>query len=152
VPITPSGPILIAPAVHGDERGFFVETFRKSVLSEMGVARGFVQGNQSRQGIGSGMHYQPGHAKLVRWARGAILDVLVGVRRGSPQFGEWGGEASTYYHPGAESGFAYHDPAVWIVWPEVGELLCPLATAGRQAGPRSRRPSPSATSQIDCVW
>jgi dTDP-4-dehydrorhamnose 3,5-epimerase len=87
VPITLSGPILIAPEVHGDERGFFVETFRETVLSEMGVTDGFVQDNQSRsrQGIVRGMHYQPGQAKLVRCARGAILDVVVDIRRGSPQ-------------------------------------------------------------------
>lgn len=88
-----SGPILIAPAVHGDERGFFVETFRDSELSELGIAHAFVQDNQSRsrQGIVRGMHYQPGQAKLVRCARGAILDVVVDIRRGSPQFGEWEG-------------------------------------------------------------
>ena len=93
LPITLSGPVLFAPAVHGDERGFFVETFRETVLSEMGIAHGFVQDNQSRsrQGIVRGMHYQSGQAKLVRCARGAILDVLVDIRRGSPQFGEWEG-------------------------------------------------------------
>jgi dTDP-4-dehydrorhamnose 3,5-epimerase len=88
-----SGPILIAPAVHGDERGFFVETFRESELSELGIGHGFVQDNQSRsrRGIVRGMHYQPGQAKLVRCARGSILDVIVDIRRGSPQFGRWEG-------------------------------------------------------------
>ncbi|HEX3976553.1 MAG TPA: dTDP-4-dehydrorhamnose 3,5-epimerase [Solirubrobacteraceae bacterium] len=86
-----SGLILLAPDVHGDERGFFVETFREAVLSEMGIAHGFVQDNQSRSrhGIVRGMHYQSGQAKLVRCARGAILDVVVDIRRGSRQFGEW---------------------------------------------------------------
>src|ERR1700729_2019931 len=93
VPTRLSGPILIATAVHGDERGFFVETFRQDALPELGIAHGFVQDNQSRsrQGIVRGMHFQPGQAKLVRCARGSILDVLVDIRVGSPQFGEWEG-------------------------------------------------------------
>ncbi len=91
IPMTLSGPILIAPAVHGDARGFFVETFRQSALAEMGITHGFVQDNhsRSRQGIVRGMHFQAGQAKLVRCARGAISDVVVDIRRGSPQFGQW---------------------------------------------------------------
>ena len=90
LPTTLQGPVLLAPAVHGDERGFFVETFRESALSELGIAQAFVQDNQSRsrKGIVRGMHFQPGQAKLVRCARGAILDVIVDIRRGSPQFGQ----------------------------------------------------------------
>ncbi|MDQ6775777.1 MAG: dTDP-4-dehydrorhamnose 3,5-epimerase [Actinomycetota bacterium] len=91
LPVRLTGPILIEPAVHGDNRGFFVETFRRSALAEMGIGDDFVQDNQSRsrRGIVRGMHFQPGMAKLVRCARGAILDVLADVRRGSPTFGEW---------------------------------------------------------------
>jgi dTDP-4-dehydrorhamnose 3,5-epimerase len=85
------GPLLLAPAVHGDERGFFVETFRQSALTECGFNDEFVQDNhsRSRKGVVRGMHFQPGQFKLVRCARGAILDVIVDIRRGSPQFGEW---------------------------------------------------------------
>ena len=85
------GPVLIAPAVHGDERGFFVETFRATALREFGVDVDFVQDNQSRsrQSVVRGMHFQPGQSKLVRCARGAILDVIVDIRRGSPHFGQW---------------------------------------------------------------
>ncbi len=85
------GPVLLAPGVHGDERGFFVETFRASTLSELGIDATFVQDNhsRSRRGVVRGMHFQPGQAKLVRCARGAILDVLVDIRRESPQFGAW---------------------------------------------------------------
>lgn len=88
-----NGPILLAPAVHGDPRGFLVETYRQSALAEMGVEHAFVQDNHSRSraGIVRGMHFQPGQAKLVRCARGAILDVVVDLRRGSPQFGQWEG-------------------------------------------------------------
>ena len=86
-----SGPIVIAPTVHGDERGFFLESYRRSALADLGIHDEFVQDNhsRSRRGIVRGMHYQPGQAKLIRCVRGAILDVVVDIRRGSPQFGEW---------------------------------------------------------------
>ena len=87
------GPLLIQPVVHGDERGFFAETFRENVLAEHGVDHDWVQENhsRSRRGVVRGMHFQtdPGQHKLVRCARGSIVDVLVDVRRGSPTFGEW---------------------------------------------------------------
>ena len=87
------GPILIAPKVLGDERGFFCETYRRSVYADLGIAEEMVQDNhsRSRRGIVRGMHFQIGNgaAKLVRCARGAIVDVMVDVRRGSPTFGEW---------------------------------------------------------------
>ena len=79
------------PVVHGDERGFFLETYRRSAWAELGVGEEFVQDNHSRsaRGVVRGMHYQRGMAKLVRCARGAIFDVLVDLRCGSPTFGEW---------------------------------------------------------------
>jgi dTDP-4-dehydrorhamnose 3,5-epimerase len=85
------GTVLVAPAVHGDERGFFMETYRKSAYAELGIRDDFVQDNhsRSRQGVVRGMHFQPGQAKLVRCARGAIVDVLVDIRRDSPSFGQW---------------------------------------------------------------
>jgi dTDP-4-dehydrorhamnose 3,5-epimerase len=85
------GPILIEPAVHGDHRGFFSETYRRNVFAELGIQDEFVQDNHSRSRRGAlrGMHYQQGMAKLVRCARGAILDVVADVRRGSPAFGRW---------------------------------------------------------------
>jgi dTDP-4-dehydrorhamnose 3,5-epimerase len=85
------GPILIGPVVHGDARGFFCETYRRNVFSELGVAHEFVQDNHSRSGRGvlRGMHFQPGQAKLVRAARGAVLDVVVDIRPDSPAFGRW---------------------------------------------------------------
>lgn len=90
LPTTLDGPVVLAPAVHGDERGFFVESFRRSALSELGLVDEFVQDNHSRSRLGvvRGMHFQPGQVKLVRCARGAILDVIVDIRRGSPQFGQ----------------------------------------------------------------
>jgi len=87
------GPLLLEPAVHGDERGFFLETYRRSVLAELGADHDWVQDNHSRsaRGVVRGMHFQPGMAKLVRCGRGAILDVVVDVRPGSPSFGRWEG-------------------------------------------------------------
>ncbi|HET9103439.1 MAG TPA: dTDP-4-dehydrorhamnose 3,5-epimerase [Solirubrobacteraceae bacterium] len=91
LPTQLDGPLHLAPAVHGDERGFFLESFRENVLRELGVSDRFVQDNHSRsgQGIVRGMHFQPGQAKLVRCVRGRILDVVADIRRGSPQFGRW---------------------------------------------------------------
>jgi dTDP-4-dehydrorhamnose 3,5-epimerase len=87
------GPVLIAPDVYRDERGFFLETYRRDASAELGVDVELVQQNHSRSGRGivRGMHFQPGMGKLVRCARGAIFDVLVDIRRGSPQFGQWEG-------------------------------------------------------------
>jgi dTDP-4-dehydrorhamnose 3,5-epimerase len=88
-----AGPILVRPVVHRDERGFFHETYRRSVYAELGIPEEFVQDNHSRSGHGivRGMHYQVGEgmAKLIRCARGTILDVVVDLRKGSPTFREW---------------------------------------------------------------
>jgi dTDP-4-dehydrorhamnose 3,5-epimerase len=85
------GPVLVNPNVHGDARGFFMETYRKSAYAELGIAGDFVQDNHSRSRLGvvRGMHFQPGQAKLVRCARGTILDVVCDIRPGSPTFGQW---------------------------------------------------------------
>lgn len=85
------GTVLIEPVIHGDHRGFFHETYRENVYAGLGVTDRFVQDNHSRSryGIVRGMHFQPGMAKLVRCARGSIVDVVVDLRRGSPTFGEW---------------------------------------------------------------
>jgi len=95
LPARLNGVVLIAPNVHSDERGFFVETYRRTVFAEFGVPEEMVQDNHSRssRGIVRGMHFQVGRgaAKLVRAARGAIYDVVVDVRVGSPTFGEWEG-------------------------------------------------------------
>ena len=87
------GPLVLQPAVHGDERGFFLESYRESSLATVGIRQRFVQENHSRSsyGVVRGMHFQadPAAAKLVRCARGAIVDVVVDIRPGSPTFGEW---------------------------------------------------------------
>jgi dTDP-4-dehydrorhamnose 3,5-epimerase len=85
--------VLIEPVVHGDERGFMLESYSREAWGELGVGVEFVQHNHSRSSRGTlrGIHFQtePGQAKLVRCARGEILDVAVDLRRGSPTYGEW---------------------------------------------------------------
>jgi dTDP-4-dehydrorhamnose 3,5-epimerase len=85
--------VLVEPDVHGDKRGFLVETFREERWRELGIIVDFVQENHSRSGRGilRGLHFQtrPGQAKLVRCARGRIWDVVVDLRRDSPTYGDW---------------------------------------------------------------
>ncbi|HWX88453.1 MAG TPA: dTDP-4-dehydrorhamnose 3,5-epimerase [Solirubrobacteraceae bacterium] len=145
IPTRISGPKLIVPSVFGDERGFFVETYREEWHAEVGIpaSEEFIQDNHSRstKGVVRGMHFHigTGVAKLVRCARGRILDILVDLRRGSPSYGEWEGFAldeetmHILYAPvGFAHGFcvlsevadviykqtAYYDPAVerGIAW------------------------------------
>jgi dTDP-4-dehydrorhamnose 3,5-epimerase len=89
------GLVLLEPAVHGDERGFLVETFSAPAWRELGVEAEFVQDNHSRShaGILRGLHFQsrPGQAKLVRCSRGRIWDVAVDLRRDSPTYRRWEG-------------------------------------------------------------
>jgi dTDP-4-dehydrorhamnose 3,5-epimerase len=89
------GPVLLAPAVHGDARGFFMETWRADAWAQHGVPDAFVQDNHSRSsyGVVRGLHFQlsPPAGKLVRCGRGRILDVLVDIRPGSATFGQWEG-------------------------------------------------------------
>ncbi len=140
---TLSGALVLEPVVHADERGFFAETYRESALAGLGIHDVFVQDNHSRSraGVVRGMHFHigAGVAKLVRCARGSILDVIVDLRRGSPTYGRWEGveldDASLrmlYVPVGFAHGFctlsaqadvlykqtAYYDPAVerGIAW------------------------------------
>ena len=87
------GMAVIEPRVHRDGRGFFVETFRTERLAEAGIVEEWVQDNHSRsvRGVVRGMHFTVGggQAKLVRCARGAIVDVAVDIRHGSPTFARW---------------------------------------------------------------
>jgi dTDP-4-dehydrorhamnose 3,5-epimerase len=106
------GPLVVEPLVHGDERGFFVETFRVDKLVDAGIDLTFVQDNhsRSRSGILRGMHFQPGQAKLVRCVRGAIFDVIVDIRVGSPTFGQWEGfelNDETHHQLLVPDGFAH---------------------------------------------
>lgn len=91
LPTELEGVVLIEPQVHPDSRGFFVETFRRTWVDELGLGVEFVQENHSRS-VGPvlrGIHMQAGQAKLVRCARGRIWDVAVDLRDGSPTYGKW---------------------------------------------------------------
>jgi dTDP-4-dehydrorhamnose 3,5-epimerase len=89
------GVLLLEPKVFGDDRGFFMETYRADLFRDIGIDDVFVQDNHSRsaRGVLRGLHYQEPNAqgKLVRCTRGAIFDVAVDIRRGSPSFGRWFG-------------------------------------------------------------
>ena len=86
--------VIIEPVVHGDERGYFVETFRADKLEEfLGYKINFCQDNESKssRGVLRGLHYQLAPAaqtKLVRVIQGKVLDVAVDIRKGSPTFGK----------------------------------------------------------------
>ena len=87
--------IIIDPLVHGDERGYFVETFRQDKLEDfLGFSIHFCQDNESKssKGVLRGLHYQIGpsaQTKLVRAIKGSVLDVAVDIRKGSPSFGKY---------------------------------------------------------------
>ena len=112
------GVVVFEPKVFGDARGFFLESFRQNAFdAALGRHVEFVQDNHSRspRGVLRGLHWQDGpHAqgKLVRVTHGAVFDVAVDVRRGSPTFGRWfGSELSDANHrqlwiaPGLAHGF-----------------------------------------------
>src|SRR6476659_1686888 len=89
------GVVLLEPEVHGDARGFMVETYHRDSWAELGIEVEFVQHNHSRSVGGTlrGLHFQtePGQAKLVRCPRGSIFDVAVDLRRDSPTYRRWEG-------------------------------------------------------------
>ncbi len=102
---------LITPQRFSDERGFFAETYNRQKYKEMGFDFEFVQDNQSiSQTIGTlrGLHFQKppsAQAKLVRCGRGAIFDVVLDIRLGSPAYGRWEG-----YELTAENGYQLYVP------------------------------------------
>ena len=162
------GVVLVEPLVHGDDRGFFVETFSRDAWRGLGVDVEFVQHNQSRSSRGTlrGLHFQtePGQAKLLRCARGEILDVAVDLRRGSPTYGQWEAHVlddvkhrQLFVPIGFAHGFAvlsevadvayqvssYYDPATeaGIAWddPDIGvdwRVSEPLLSERDKAAPR----------------
>lgn len=88
--------ILVKPKVFCDNRGFFMETYKKSDFESAGIDTDFVQDNHSKsiKGVLRGLHYQKepfAQGKLVRCIRGKIFDVAVDIRKGSPTFGKWVG-------------------------------------------------------------
>ena len=103
------GLCIIEPTVHGDNRGYFMETYNSKDMQEAGIDRVFVQDNQScsTKGVLRGLHFQKEYpqAKLVRAVKGSVFDVAVDLRS----------DSKTY-------GLAWNDPAIGIEWPQlVGE-------------------------------
>ena len=108
--------LVLEPKVHGDHRGFFLETFRSNVFAEAGLPEVFVQDNHSKSGrnILRGLHYQirQPQGKLVRCIAGSVFDVAVDIRKSSPHFGKWVGVELTaenkkalWVPPGFAHGF-----------------------------------------------
>jgi dTDP-4-dehydrorhamnose 3,5-epimerase len=108
--------VLIEPVVYGDGRGFFMETYRESEFREAGIDVPFVQDNhsRSRKNVLRGLHLQHPYpqGKLVRVVEGAVWDVAVDLRPGSPSFGKWDGAVLTdenkwqlWIPPGFAHGF-----------------------------------------------
>jgi dTDP-4-dehydrorhamnose 3,5-epimerase len=137
------GVVIIEPKLHGDERGYFLETFQADRYKELaGIDLPFVQDNQSRSGKGvlRGLHYQikKPQGKLVRVTRGEVFDVAVDINPESPTYGQWEGvhlseenhgflvlsdiadfsyKCTAYYDPSDEGGVNWQDPLVSIDWP-----------------------------------
>ena len=89
------GVCILEPVVHGDQRGYFMETYSTAAFAAVGIETVFVQDNQSysaHKGVLRGIHFQNApmaQAKLVRVTRGAVLDVAVDLRKGSPTYKKW---------------------------------------------------------------
>jgi len=92
-----NGALLLEPKVHGDHRGFFMESYNDSLFKQNGINYNFIQDNHSlsaEPGVLRGLHYQlnpKAQTKLVRVLTGAIYDVIVDIRKNSPTFGQWVG-------------------------------------------------------------
>lgn len=169
------GALLLVPDVYRDDRGLFTETYRRSSFAGIGLDEEMVQTNHSRSNLGvvRGMHFMAGQgiSKLVRCVSGAIFDVVVDIRKGSPTFGQWQGFELTgenlhqvYCPAGFAHGFCvtsdvadvtyaqsgYYDPELDLSFahddPEVG-IEWP-AGLERQVSPRDGKAPPlSALSE-----
>ena len=149
------GLYVIEPSVHGDARGYFMETYNQKDMHEAGLDMVFVQDNQSMstKGVLRGLHFQKQYpqGKLVRVIKGSVYDVAVDLREGSPTYGQYYGvelteenkkqfyisegfahgflvlsdvaefcyKVTDFWHPGDESGLAWHDPEINIQWPQL---------------------------------
>jgi len=109
------GLCLIVPKIFSDDRGFFKETYKKSVFEQNGIKQDFFQDNHSRskKGVLRGLHYQIGEyaqGKLVRCSEGEVFDVAVDIRKGSKTFGQWYGvtlSKENHYMLYIPEGFAH---------------------------------------------
>ena len=134
------GVLVLEPRTFGDARGWFMETYNGEVFRDHGLPETFVQDNHSYSvaGVVRGLHYQleRPQGKLVRCTRGAILDVAVDIRRGSPAFGRWTGvelSAENRRMLWIPSKFAHG----FAVLSEDAEVLYKCTTLWHQASDRS---------------
>lgn len=140
LPTKLDGVVLVEPEVHGDSRGFFLETYARDEWKSLGVEADFVQQNHSRSARGTlrGIHFQtaPGQAKLLRCARGEIIDVAVDLRRDSATYGQWEAHVlddenghQLYVPIGFGHGFAVLSDVADVCY-QVSSLYDPATEAG----------------------
>ena len=130
--------ILIEPRVHGDNRGFFMESYKKTEFFEAGINADFVQDNHSKssRGVLRGLHYQLNpkpQGKLIRVIEGEIFDVAVDIRRNSKTFGKWAGEKLSaenkkmiYIPEGFAHGFVTLSESAQIIYKTTNEYAAEL--------------------------
>ena len=124
------GLCVISPAVHGDARGYFMETWNQNDMKENGIDVDFVQDNQSMstKGVLRGLHFQKHYpqCKLVRAVRGTVFDVQFLIPEGFAHGflvlsdeAEFCYKVNDFWHPNDEGGMAWNDPEIGIEWPHV---------------------------------
>ena len=137
-----TSPKLLSPTRHGDDRGWFTETYSVPAFAARGIGETFVQDNHSYSAPRltlRGLHYQApprAQAKLVRCIRGSILDVAVDIRRGSPTYGEWRAATLTaanghqlYVPVGYAHGFLTLEPDCEVAY-KVSDVYAPACDGG----------------------
>ncbi|MFD3259463.1 dTDP-4-dehydrorhamnose 3,5-epimerase [Paenibacillus lentus] len=103
-PLKMADAFLLEPVVHGDHRGFFMESYNEKIMKQLGVSYNFIQDNHSlsaEPGVLRGLHYQlnpKAQTKLIRVLSGAIYDVILDIRRNSPTYGQWIGVILSEYN------------------------------------------------------
>lgn len=148
-PLAIPGPVLVRPRRFGDARGYFMETYSREAYAAGGIDTLFVQDNQSlsaQPGTVRGLHYQvapAAQAKLVRVLKGAIFDVAVDLRRGSPHYGRWcsvllsaDGAEQIFVPRGFAHGFCTLEPGTEVAY-KVDAPYAPEAEGGPTRRSRS---------------
>ncbi len=181
VPLEIPDVIIIEPDVLGDNRGYFLESYRRDEFTKDGIGVEFIQDNMSSsiRGVMRGLHYQldpAAQGKLVRVVRGEVFDVAVDIRKGSPWFGKWVGQIlssedkrSMYVPPGFAHGFCvlsdiaefhykctgYYSPSHerGILWndPAVG-IEWPIVTGEAILSEKDAYNPLLADAEINCVY
>jgi dTDP-4-dehydrorhamnose 3,5-epimerase len=153
-PTTLPGVVIVEPKVFADERGFFVETYKRSDFVAGGIDVDFVQENHSKSVRGTlrGLHFQrapKAQAKLVRAIEGEVFDVVVDIRKGSPTFGRWetvllsaDNRLSVYVPAGYAHGFCVTSAEAQVVYKTSVEYAPELESGVRWDDPALAIPWP----------